>query len=282
MFAAQFLTTLNKLVKEALNRKALIPLVTVLLVFGLEQILVTKTFYQCPEVGYRLYGGLFLFGPGACFFVLALVLNNSFWDSVTGCYRGNFDRKHVYRKTLKALVKSCLIGLVWLVLAFANAQFYVCFRLGPMPSQDVLKNMEKDQREKMQKNFNEIKSRSTIIAWLLFLSVVLLSLLFIVVRRCCLWEDKESLPSLRKYEKLEAKAAVAKFKEKMKILAKREGEKQVEMHFEDKNEKDAYSIVRKTRLWLARKYLGGKDSFPDGYLLNEEFHLEEIDAKTKE
>lgn len=230
-------------VKEVLstsNRTTLKPLVTIFAVFTLEQILTTKSLYHCPTVGYRFYGGLFLFGPGVCFFALTLLLNKSFWASVTGCYRGGFDLAQLCQRTCKAVMNGVFVGFVWLVLTFANTEFYVCFCLGGMPSQALL---------------NEIRTQSTVIAWTLFLSVVLLSLLLVVVQKCCCSDVEGSLPSVYEYEKLEAEAAVAKFQEQMEVLARKEGERQVEIRLNSaENNKDAYDVVRKTKMWLAAKY----------------------------
>lgn len=254
-FFALLNSSVKQLFESGSRRKTLKPLVIILFLFSLEQILTTDSFYNCPVVNHRIYGSLFLFAPGACFSILALLMNKSFWELVTGCHRGNFDRSHVCRKTCEAIGECAFIGLVWFILAFSNTKFYVCFSLGPVPSQDLLQSMNKDHRETITEKYSEIKSQSTVIAWSLILSSVFVLFLTITVRRCCFSKAEGSLPTLRKYEKLEAEAAVARFNKRMKELAQKEGEEQVELQLTASKKSDGtYEAVKNTKIWLAAKY----------------------------
>lgn len=231
------------------------PIVLILFVYALEQILTTKTFYSCPESGHRAYGALFLFGPGLCFFVLSLLLNKSFLNTVSGCWKRR-NMSQVCWSTIKALKTGIFVAFVWLVLAFANTQFYLCFSLGPEPSKDRLDKMDEKKRKEKLMLFSNEKTRSTVICWSLFLSAICFAFFSTMIRTCIFSEAEGTLPSLQKYEKLERKAVAAKFKEKMEMLAKEEGEKQVEKCLKDaqREGKTMSAVIREAKESLEKKY----------------------------
>lgn len=254
------------------RKKILKCLVMFVVVFLLLQLLSNNKLYTCPSAGYRFYGSFFLLGPSACLFVIALFLDKSFWEKVTGCYRARNCNCATCGKVLKAFQKSAFIAIVWFILAFAKGKFYVCIRLGALPSQNVLQSMDKHQREIIEKQHKEIKSQSMMIAWSLFLATLFFLFLTVLVQRCFFSVPEESLPSLRQYEKLEAQAAVAKFKEQIKELAQKEGEKQVESkvkEFTEKNE-GPYEALQKTKMWLAIKYPRTTGNWTKDYRVGDE------------
>ena len=231
------------------------PIVLILLVFAFEEIIKTKNFYSCPATGHRVYGAFFLFGPGACFFLFALLLNGPFWTSVTGCYRANVDYAKVFKKTVEALLICAFVALVWFVLAFANAKFYVCFRLGAEPS---------DAPEDVKATFSEVKVRSTIISCGMLFAAVCFALIHTVARRCFCTDAKDCFPSVHKYEKLELNAALKKFQKEMEVLAKQEGEAQINMYLSRGKEegKQAHVVIEEARELLETKYCQRPPSCP--------------------
>ena len=65
-----------KILTESKTTKNIVkPIVLILLLYALEELLESGDFYSCPETGQRVYGALFLFGPGTCFSLLALLLD---------------------------------------------------------------------------------------------------------------------------------------------------------------------------------------------------------------
>lgn len=255
-----FLTNIKKyttdLLKHSSRQNTAKPVILILLVYALEQIITTKTFYSCPATGYRAYGALFLFGPGLCFFMLSLLFNEPFFKTVRGCCRRNFDHARVFRSTARALRRSIFVALVWILLAFANTQFYLCFRLGPEPSKERLKNMSELEREKIRMLISEEKTRSAVICWFIFLSAIFFAFFYTIIRTCIFSKAEGILPSIQEYEKLERKAVAANFLERMEMIAKEEGEKQVETHLKmaQKEGKPMYEVVSEAKEWLEKEY----------------------------
>lgn len=74
---------MNVVTKSKHTKQSAKHIVLMLLVYAFKEIIATKNVFSCLATGHRFYGGFFLFGPGACLFLLALLLNGSFWTSVT-------------------------------------------------------------------------------------------------------------------------------------------------------------------------------------------------------
>ena len=115
MASAAFLNVMkqnmNDFTTSKTTKNAAKPIVLILVLYGFAELLETKNFYSCPETGFHDYGGLFLFGTGALFFVLALLMNGTFWTSVTGCCREKARRKKVARKI--AQLSSFPLSYFW-------------------------------------------------------------------------------------------------------------------------------------------------------------------------
>ena len=233
------------------------PIILILLIFAFEQIIKTKNFYSCPATGHRVYGAFFLFGPGACFFLLALLVNGPFWTSVTGCYRASVDIDYakVFKKTVEALLICAFVALVWFVIAFANAKFYVCFQLGAESS---------NATDAVKATFSKERVRSTIISCGMLFAAVCFALIHTVVRRCFCTDAKDRFPSVHKYEKLELNAALKKFQNEMEVLAKQEGEAQTNMYLSRGKEerKQARIVIEEARESLETKYCQKPPSCP--------------------
>ena len=246
MASIAFLDVIKQNVKVVTKSKHTKSILLILAVYAFKEIIETKKFYSCPATGHRVYGAFFLFGPGVCLSLLALLLNASFWTSVTGCYRGNVDCAKVSKKATQMLLRSAFVALVWLVLAFANTKFYACFRIGAEPH-----NATQDVKEK----FIEVKARSTMLCYGMIFAAACFALVLIVIRRCCS-DRKECFPSVRKYEKLELKAAVETFRIEMEVLAKQEGEAQVELCLSrgKKEGKQTHVVIKEAREFLETKY----------------------------
>lgn len=225
------------------QKKAIKPLATVLVLWGMEQLLQTTKYYDCPKHGYALYGGMFLFGPAFCLFILTLMSTNSFWDSITSCLRKTeFNRIVLCRNACYGLTKSALVGFIWLVLSLGTTDHFVCFRLGA--------NRE-DAREVMK-----MKRLSSILAWFMLVSCLALAIVYRAVEKCCFLSSRESIGAvLRDYERIEEEAAIATFKKEAKALAKRVGENQVKAILNEVEDgKTAMEVVKKARKWLIERY----------------------------
>ena len=240
-------TSLIALVRQefvsSTKKKALKPLVSILGLWALEKLLEKSRYYNCPEEGYGLYGGMFLFGPALCLSTLTLMLSKSFWDSVTSCFRGKVDRVDVYRTVCHALIKSALVGFMWLILAFATTDYFVCFRLGG--------NQAKKSREAIK-----MQNLSSVLAWLMLVISIVLAFLYHVIEKCCFSNSRTCTGTiLRDYERIEAEAAISTFKKEAKALAKREGERKVKAILHEVNDgKTALEVVEEAKKWLIDRY----------------------------
>lgn len=252
-----------KILKNNMNAPKTIIIIVV--VYGFAELLETKDFYSCPETGYYLYGLLFLIAPGACFSVLALLMNAPFWTSVTGCCHEKADSEmgkskkaegqnvkrcfwmssRVCRKTTHALFISAFVFLVWIVIAFASTNFYVCFKLGPEPS---------DAPEDIKEKFGEKKAESTKISFWIFSAFILVVLIYTAFHRCYVKGSKRSFLNIDKYEKLKWAAAVEMFQTQMALRAKLEGEAQVDVYLDEvkKKEKTVDKIIENAPIELMK------------------------------
>jgi hypothetical protein len=264
-------TSLIALVRQefisSTKKKAVKPLVSILGLWALEKLLENSRYYNCPEEGYGLYGGMFLFGPALCLSTLTLMSSKSFWDSVTSCFRGKVDRVDVCRTTCHALIKSALVGFMWLILAFATTDYFVCFRVGG--------NRSKNSSEAIK-----MQNLSSVLAWLMLLISIALALLYHVIEKCCFSKSRKSTGTIiRDYERIEAEAAISTFKKEAKALAKREGERKVNAILHEVNDgKTALEVVEEAKKWLIDRYSRSNKVKKD-YQVND-VQLDEIEVET--
>ena len=250
------------------KKKALKPLISLLGLWALEKLLESSKFYNCPEEGYVLYGGSFLFGPALCFTALSLIMSNSFWDIVTSCSRGNVDRVVLCRTTCHALIKSTMLGLMWLILTFSTTDYFVCFRVGKKP---------KDSSETIK-----MQRLSLVLAWLILVISIVLALVYVAVEKCLFSRSREcSGTLLYDYERIEAEAAVSTFKKEAKALAKQEGERQVKAILNEiKDGKTTLEVVEKAKKWIIERYSRFKKLNMDSQVTNRLLEEVRLDNST--
>ena len=265
--ATSFIALVKGQLFSSTKKKALKPLISVLGLWGLEKLLENSQYYKCPEEGYRLYGAMFLFGPALCLSLITLMMNKSFWDSVTSCLRGKVDRVAVCRTTCHALVTSALVGFMWLTLAFATTDYFVCFRVGGNP--------------KSASESSKMKGLSSILAWLMLVISMLLAFFYNLVEKCCFSTSQKSTGTiLRDYERIEAEAAITSFKKEAKALAQQEGERQVKAILHgDKDGRTTLEVVEEAKKWLIDKYSLSKEAKKDDQ--PNDVRLEEIEVEAK-
>ncbi|XP_028404610.1 uncharacterized protein LOC114527174 [Dendronephthya gigantea] len=241
--ASSLISLLKQELLSSKQKKAIKPLATALVLWGIEQLLETTKYYDCPKEGHALYGGMFLFGPAFCLFMLTLMSTNSFWDSITSCFRKNeINRIVACRNACYGLTKSALVALIWLLLSLGTTDHFVCFRLGAN---------RKDANEVMK-----MKRLSSVLAWFMLVLSVLLAIVYRAVEKCCFLASRESIGTLlRDYKRIEEEAAISTFKKEAKALAKREGENQVKAILSEVDDgKTAMEVVKKAKQWLIEKY----------------------------
>ena len=263
--ASSLIDVAKKEIFSSTQKKALKPLISVFGVWALEKLLEASKYYNCPEEGHAFYGGMFLFAPALCLFSITLMMSNSFWDSVTRGFRRKVDWVVVCRTTCHVLIKSALVGLMWLIIAFATTDYFVCFRLGGSP---------KDANES-----NKMQRLSSILAWSLLVILLILALVYSFIDKCCFSNNRESTRAVvRDYERIEAEAAISTFKTEAKLLAKKEGERQVKAILgEVKDGKPMLEVVKKAKKWLIDRYSRSKNVKKDDEIIDvmlEEIHIE--------
>jgi hypothetical protein len=262
-------SSLFTLVKQELlsekKKKTLKSLVSIFGLLGLEKLLENSQYYNCPEEGYRLYGGMFLFAPALCLSLLSLLVRNSFWDSTTSCFRRKVDRMVVCRTVCHALVTSVLVGFVWLIIAFATTNYFVCFSLGG----DYKNSPE----------FSKVQTLSSNLAWVMLVVSIVLAFLYNLIEKCCFSNSRKSTGTiLRDYERIEAEAAISTFKKEAKALAQQEGERQVkDILHQVKDDKTTLEVVEEAKKWLIKKYSRSKGVKKD--CRDNDLQLKEIEDK---
>lgn len=222
------------------------------LVFGLERIF-EKDVFKCPRRKYFLYGSLFLFCPAVCLFSLTLLLNRKFWEILTGCRLNKFRPRWVVRRASSIIVQAVLPAGVWIVVALVQTSYYVCAQLGPkkVALQNAIKKANgtissKEIKLRIEDLFSEAETESHIIAWILFVTIIILAFSAVCIRRCLFRRAEGVLLDMEDYDQLEAKAAVEYLTEKMETIAKEEGEKYVENKLKGKEENGG-----ERRIWVS-------------------------------
>lgn len=263
--AASSVTLIQEKLFSLTKKKVLKSPASILVLWGLGKLLKSTGHYRCPEEGYTLYGGMFLFGPALCISTLILVNSDSFWDALTSCFREKVDSVAVCRATLRALITSALPGLMWLILSFATTDYYICFQVGDKPD---------DSSES-----RKARRFSTVCAWLLLLISISLALVYISIDRCCFANTRKSTKlDFRDYQRIEAEAAILTLKKEAKVLARQQGEKEIKGILDEvKNGKTTLQVIQKAKKWIIDKYSRSKhkrkknEDYSDG-------RFEEIEA----
>ena len=156
--------------------------------YGLERLLNAKAF-SCPEENYRQYGYAFLFAPVVILFCLNLLVIGEIWKlSSRMCIKRYRRRGDRVARVLPSLLKACVGPAVWLIVAFQEEDYYLCAKLGSLPS--------KGNRTSEQKVV-EYKSQSHVLAWGVLVAIVILGTAMIVLKNCYL---KDNLLMESKYK----------------------------------------------------------------------------------
>jgi uncharacterized membrane protein YjgN (DUF898 family) len=187
---SSFISVLKREIFSATQTTSLRTLLGILGIFALEKILTTTNIFKCPKENYHLYGGLFLFVPPFCLAGLTLIMNNSIWrSSAAGQAKASETRKILCSRICFEITRASLVGVSWLILAFATTDFYVCFRIGETESSS--------SKEK-------IRAESTMGALVMLVVLTTVTLFYIAMKRCCCrhHDRKCTIQTLQEYERL--------------------------------------------------------------------------------
>lgn len=225
-------------------------IVVSLLVFGMQQFF-SEVVFSCPEKYYMGYGILYIVGPFIILFCVSILVSESFWALTTGCCRVPCQRQRViWVKASGSLFLATIPPLLWLVFAFADMDFYVCAKLGSEAI--ALENKNSSQQAKILKKFNQAKTDSQIIAWVLFISFTMFFTIVVSLRR--FWKINGKLQGEEDFEKFEAEEVVMYFNSKLKPLAQQGAKQLVDDLFEKYKDHDVVSRVHMCEVSLHDLY----------------------------
>jgi len=191
----------------------------------------SSSFFKCPKSSHEIYGWSFLVCPGLLLFLLTLLGSSRLSRAVSGFCLSDKDVskrallgkrkrtwKFVIRSISMALCMATLAFLSWVVVTLLTTDTYACIKLGP-PNKTA---KYKDAKEKC-----ETHSKAT---GLILLTVCLLiSLVANFAVKCCFSDIPEKdLPSMRRYDKIEALAASKELASLIEKSANARGKEMVE------------------------------------------------------
>ena len=115
-----------------------------LIVFGINAVVQSEDFFQCPPDGFALYASCFFIIPALFLFLVTIFLHSGFWDLVRGCCfyeqqqrRGLkrycccfFPRWPCSRKLVEIIFQSSLSGFIWIFWALLQRDYFICAALG--------------------------------------------------------------------------------------------------------------------------------------------------------
>ena len=247
--SALSLTGLFTNFKKGLNNQSntIRNVVVLLLVFAFEALVSDKKLFNCPKENYTAYSTLFFIVPTLSLLFIALFLSDAFWKIARGCCHYEGEEKRGVKKycccfyprwkggneLLKIFAFSSVSSCLWLFWVFLQEDYYVCAKLGlkSLRLEELGVNATEVQRKQLEEDFFSAHNTSSMIAWVLLAMMLTIPFVFITIHRCCFQRPESSIPGPYGYQKLEAKAAVEAFTEKMVQLAQDQGKRRAELYF---------------------------------------------------
>ncbi|KAL9964044.1 hypothetical protein ACROYT_G027618 [Oculina patagonica] len=180
-------TPIGKLLKTitdflANNKTTLTNLVLTGITVGLNVLLADELF-DCPVEKSTTYGYLFLFAPFIILIFANMLVIVVDWDPRKLCSEV-LDGENAKAKagtcckvTIPSITRVFVAPIVWLIVSFAETDYYVCGKVGAGP--DKMKNLTADEIEALEDLIAKTKTESQIIAWALFVGMVCVTFLVI-------------------------------------------------------------------------------------------------------
>lgn len=166
------------------NKITLTNLVVSVAIVMLELLLNSEVF-DCPLKNHTRYGVMFLAAPPCIIFVANLLIVGRIWKLSNRCCVKEYRRKgECCFFNLPNVMKALVGALVWLVVAFADTSYFVCAVVG----RDINKRnlTDGDEIKSLQYKFSHAKSLSHVLAWAVFLIMVVLCATVVIINRCYL------------------------------------------------------------------------------------------------
>ena len=133
-----------------------------------------------------------------------------------------------WKRSRRLVYLTCIPPIAWLFLVFFDEKYYVCAKLGPA------KAHQGEERSMTLAEFHAAETESQIIAFLLLAAVIVIAVIVISIDRCftktdsSLGDDDDYIHNL-----MEEQSKL--FNSKIKELAQKEAEAQVESWFDEYN-----------------------------------------------
>lgn len=205
--------------------------------------------FICPVQYYRVYGNLFLFGPAVVLFCISVLVSESFWHLTTGAV---CCRRVIWWKHRKIIYLAALPPLIWLILVFGDANYYICAKIGPLKTAQASANTTAT-KEALYLKISNARAESQIIAWGLLISLVIIATIVLTIDRC-ISRPGSKITQRDEFEELEADFAVDEYNKRIKPLAETKAKKVIDDLFEELKSKEPEEIVTHGEGYLAQKY----------------------------
>ena len=106
-----------------------------LLVFGLNAVVQSEDFFQCPPDNFVFYASYFFIIPALFLFMATIFLHSGFWDHVRGycCYKGPYKRgakRYCCCLFPRWPCSKALVEIMWIFWALLQRDYYICAALG--------------------------------------------------------------------------------------------------------------------------------------------------------
>lgn len=295
MSFAKILTSIQSVLKN--NSGAIRNVTATLIVFVLDVVIESEDLFQCPPQYYALYGEGFIVVPAALLSLVAIAMDNAFWNFVRGCCFYEKERSHEKRfyccfyprwgcqkPLLQMLFRSSFSGFLWIILAFLRRDYYVCAVLGGTKKAKLLNAVNEAEKVQIEADYANAGRDSQIIA-LLFLGIsVTFGFVFLLVYRCCYQYEVGSLPRPYEYQKLESDAAVKAFTGNMEKLAEEQGKKRADLYFATMDRTNPSEVLKTAyeNLKLMNKFDGKFESLEDYQMIQAQAASAAFKAKVQE
>ena len=228
-----------------------------LLVFGLNEVVESEGFFQCPPENFAFYASCFIVIPALLLFMVTILFYNEFWNIVRGCcfFRDQdkqrakrfcccfYPRWSCSKSLLEIIFQSSLSGFLWIFWVLLQRDYYICAVLGGTKEAKLI-NATAEEKLQIEADYANAGKTSQAVALLSLGGAFVVAFVVFSVQRCCFQREIGSLPSPYKYQKLESEAAVGAFKENMEKLAKGQGKRRADLYFAKVNQENPSDVLK--------------------------------------
>ena len=145
---------------------------------------VNSVLFDCPGMGYKPYGYMFLFAPCVILlFVNMIVVSFHPRRLLHAVTRQNKEMSKfgIFRNVVNPSISSVLAGpFAWLIVSLAQADYLVCATVGPGPEKRV--NLTITEAKDLMIRIEESKAQSQIAAWALLITAALWTCIVIALQ----------------------------------------------------------------------------------------------------